>query len=146
VRRRSGPAQELRRPDPVPALDLLDGFDDEGQVDADGAAAVAPEPAQAEPVAVRAVAAHPRLDGGGIGVVVPAAQVQDHVHEAGQVLVDRAGGGTDEAAGPVVRPVEADGADPPADGLPVRPVLVLGVNVGQGHTSRGIASPPDSVQ
>jgi hypothetical protein len=51
VRRRRRPAQELRRPHPAPALDLLDGFDDEGQVDADGAAAVAPEPAQAEPVA-----------------------------------------------------------------------------------------------
>ena len=35
----------------------------------------------------------------------------------------------------------------PAGGrLPVGPVLVVGVKVGQEHTSRGIASPPDSVQ
>jgi len=137
VRRPCRPAQELRRPDLATALDLLDGLDDEGQVHADGATAVAPEPAQAQAVAVRAVAADPRLDRGGIGVVVPAADVQDRLHETGQVLVDRTGGGTDETAGPVVRSVEADGTDPPADGLPVGPVLVLGVKIGQGRTSVG---------
>jgi hypothetical protein len=126
------PAQELRRADLSPPLDLFDRFDDKGQVDADGAAPVTAEAAQAQRVAVRAVTADPRFDRGGIGIVVPAANVQDRVDEPRQVLVDGARGRTHEATRPIVGPVETNGADPPADGLPVGPVPVIDEGVGQG--------------
>ena len=85
------PAQELRPPALQPSLDLVHGLDHERQVDADGAPAVPAQAAETEVVAVRAVTADPGLDRGRVRVFVAATDVQDGLHQPGEVLVDGAG-------------------------------------------------------
>lgn len=126
-------AQELRRARIASRLDLFDGLDDEREVDGQSAAAVAPEAAEAELVALGAVAADAGLDGRGVGVVASRPHVEDRLDEARQVALDRALPREDEAARTVVLPVEAHGAHAAAQGLSVLAAgVVRRAGLGQG--------------
>jgi hypothetical protein len=91
-------AQELRRL--IAAIDLLDGFDHEGQVGCEGAAAVVPERAALPWIAARAVAADARLDRGSTAVLSSDPHVPDGLHELREILVDDA----DPLAAETLRP------------------------------------------
>jgi hypothetical protein len=101
---------------------------------------------QAEGVAVRAAAADPRFDRCGVGAAVAPPHLPNDLDDTGKVLVYRARERAAEPAAPVVRAVEADGADPLADGVSVVPVAVLGLGFGQEAPPVRIVSTVANVQ